>query len=177
MSVVLATLVVIGVGVGIVAAIGMAPPLYVLGANGIGKAQFGEPKATAVQQLVDLLGRPTASQASSGCGPRYSEVEWGDLAAEFRFGFFSGYRYLDGGLLGDYGLKSLPVTPRLGTAHEVTLGSTLGQVRTVFGPLRVVGTNRSEASDGLIFYDDAQTFPDPSGSLIVEIKIGTCGDY
>jgi hypothetical protein len=167
-------------GVGIVATTAPAP-LPFLDAEGIGAVHFGEQTAIVVRELYELLGRPSAAQPSSGCGPRYAEVEWGDLAAEFRLGVLSGYRYLDGGLLGDDGsvarLEALRVAPRLTTATGITLGSTLGQARAAFGRLTVVGTNRSEAEDGFVFYDDARAFPDPASSRIVEIKIATCGDY
>lgn len=175
-----AVLVSVGVSIAALAAADDAASATLTG-GGIAGATFGQPKGLAVAAITALLGQPTAEQESSGCGPRYSEVEWGDLAAEFRLGRFSGYRYLDGGLLGDHGsiarLESLPVAPRLFTRGGITLGSTLGEVRAAFGALRTVGTNRSEASDGLVFYDDAEIFPDPPSARIVEMKIGTCGDY
>lgn len=172
----------LGIIAGYFAASGGGGPTAVLTSQGIGPAHFGEPKTLVVRQLTHLLGPPVTSVVSAGCGPRYSEVEWGDdLAVEFRLGVFSGYRYLDGGLLRNYTsnaqIESLPVAPRLFVAGGVTLGSTLGEVRSAFGPLRLVGTNRNQSSSGFIFYDDAESFPDPSSSHIIEIKIGTCGDY
>lgn len=176
----LSVLAAIGLGVGIVAAAGVRTSAT-LTAAGIGSAHFGQLKAVAIAEITDELSGPTGRQISSGCGPRYSEVEWGDLAAEFRLGVFSGYRYLDAGLANGYTtlkrIESFPVTPRLFTVGGITLGSTFGQVRAVFGKLKPVGTNRNEARNGLIFYDDTETFPDPSSSHITEMKIGTCGDY
>lgn len=138
----------------------------VLGAHGIGSVHFGTPKAQAVAALTRALGRPSAREVSSGCGPRYSEVFWGDLEAEFRLGVFSGYRYLDRGQL-----------PPMATARGITIGSTLAQVRAAYGRLDVVGTDRWRSTSGLIFYDDAMRDPVPPSSRIIEIKIGTCGDY
>lgn len=138
----------------------------VLGAHGIGPVHFGTPKAEAVAALTRALGRPSMREVSPGCGARYTEVYWGDLEAEFRLGVFSGYRYLDRGQL-----------PPLATAKGITIGSTLAQVRAAYGRLRVVGTDRWRSADGLIFYDDAMRDPIPPSSRIIEIKIGTCGDY
>jgi hypothetical protein len=138
----------------------------VLGAHGIGPVRFGTPKPQAVAALSRVLGRPTSRTTSPGCGARYTEVFWGDLEAEFRLGTFSGYRYLDRGEL-----------PPLATAKGITIGSTLAQVRAAYGRLGVVGTDRWRAPNGLVFYDDAMRDPIPPSSRIIEIKIGTCGDY
>jgi hypothetical protein len=138
----------------------------VLGAHGIGAVRFGTPKPQAVAALSRVLGQPTSRGINPGCGSRYTEVVWGDLAAEFRLGTFSGYRYLDRGQL-----------PQLATAKGITIGSTLAQVRAAYGRLGVVGTDRWRSPSGLIFYDDAMRDPIPASSRIIEIKIGTCGDF
>jgi hypothetical protein len=136
----------------------------VLGPHGVGKAHFGLPKPAAVAALTQLFGPPTTRGPNPGCGPRYSEVVWRGLAAEFRFDVFSGYRYRS-------------ARPKLATAAGISLGSTLAQVRAAHGKLGFVGTDRWRAPNGLVFYDDAMHDPEPPSSRIVEIKIGTCGDF
>ena len=68
-----------------------------LSSEGIGVARFGQAKAQVVEALTALLGKPAWKGPNTGCGPRYNEVEWGELMAEFRLGSFSGYRYVKGG--------------------------------------------------------------------------------
>lgn len=152
-----------------------------LGADGIGAVRFGLPKARAVAELSGLFGSPTWRSASDGCGPRYSEVEWGDLAAEFRLNELSGYRYATRGYLqrsvgAPRGSLNV-VSPRLATANGITLGSTLAQLRTAYTTLHWGGPDRRVASSGLRFLDDAMRSPAPLSSRVIEIKIGTCGDY
>jgi hypothetical protein len=157
--------------------------LRALGAHGIGTARFGTTKAKAVAGLSDLLGRPTWQGVNSGCGPRYTEVEWGELVAEFRLGSFSGYRYMKGGWP-----LTTPGSPRqplpsgdaglaLATAKGISLGSTLGQVRLAYGELHFAGVDKWRAANGIIFVVDALRDPEPPSSKVVEIKLGTCGDF
>jgi hypothetical protein len=65
--------------------------------NGIGAVRFGANKPRALAALRALLGAPSARGVNTGCGPRYTEVAWGDLVAEFRANAFSGYRYRKAG--------------------------------------------------------------------------------
>lgn len=147
--------------------------------HGIGSVRFGTAKPRAVHELSGLFGQPSRRFVSDGCGPTYTEVEWGHLYAEFRQGRFSGFRYLRGAWLrsGVTPGSATAIQPRLVTAKQITLGSTLRQARSAYGHLRPVGTGRWETPDGLIFYDNAQRYPDPPESLIIEIKSGTCGDW
>jgi hypothetical protein len=69
----------------------------VLGPQGLGPVPFGVAKPNAVGGLIRVFGKPSSAGSNSGCDGRYSEVEWGELVAEFRLGVFSGYRYLTGG--------------------------------------------------------------------------------
>ncbi len=153
-----------------------------LGPHGVGKAHFGLTKPTAVAELSAMFGTPDARGVNTGCSSRYTEVEWGDLTAEFRSNIFSGYRYMKGGYPittpGSPHEAHPPkgATPDLATAKGISLGSTLAQVRAAYGRLAFVGTDRWRA-DGLVFYDDAQRDPEPASSRIVEIKTGTCGDF
>ena len=135
-----------------------------LGPHGIGNAHFGQSKPATVAALTRLFGPPTSRGPNPGCGPRYSEVVWHGLAAEFRFDVFSGYRYRSS-------------TPTVATSTGISLGSTLAQVRAAYGKLAFVGTDRWRARNGLVFYDDAMHDPEPPTSRIVEIKVGTCGDF
>jgi hypothetical protein len=150
---------------------------------GIGVVRFGAAKAKAVAELGAQLGIPSARSVNTGCGPRFSEVAWGDLVVEFRDSRFSGYRYLRGGWpLTTRGSPrtsspSKPVSPRLSTATGISLGSTLSQLRASYGKPRRVGADMWRSSNGLIFVDDALRDPVPPSSRIIEIKIGTCGAF
>jgi hypothetical protein len=153
-----------------------------LAPDGIGSVRFGLPKGRAVASLSDLFGAPAAQGVNTGCGPRYTEVAWGDLVAEFRSKTFSGYRYVAGGYpLTTPGSPREPrqkaVFPRLATSRGITLRSTLAQLRQAYTALHSVGTNRWQAGNGLVFVDHAQHDPEPPSSHIIEIKIGTCGDF
>jgi hypothetical protein len=147
--------------------------------TGIGSVHFGIAKAQAVSELSRLLGKPSARFVNSGCGPRYTETAWRHLYVEFRLGRFNGYRYIENGWPADrFGKKpAVSTRPLIATSKGITLGSTLGQVRAAYGRLDLVGTDRWQASNGLIFYDNAERQPPPASSRIIEIKIGTCGDY
>jgi hypothetical protein len=133
----------------------------------------------AVKELTGVLGLPTRRFVSNGCGPKYTEVEWGHLYLEFRQGRLEGFRYLRGGWEG----HPLPrgagrLVPTVVTSTGVTLGSTLRHVRDRYGKLTIVGTDRWQSRDGLIFYVSYRvTQPVPSTSRITEIKYGTCGDW
>jgi len=154
-----------------------------LGPHGIGKTHFGLTKATTITELNAMFGPPDARGVNTGCSPRYTEVVWGDLAIEFRSSIFSGYRYMKGGYpittAGSPHEAHPPKspTPKLATATGISLGNTLAQVRAAYGRLAFVGTDRWRAANGLVFYDDAMHDPEPPSSRIVEIKIGTCGDF
>ena len=160
----------------------LASPSVRLRADGIGAVHFGLAEARAVGELRALFGAPSARGFNTGCGPRYTEVVWGELAAEFRSGRFSGYRYSSGG----YPLTTpgspqprptgRPGKPMLVTPTGVSLGSTLRQLRAAYR-LRLVGASRRQAPNGLVFVDDAKRDPEPPASRIIEIKIGTCGDF
>ena len=151
-----------------------------IGPHGIGGVRIGAPEAATVAALGARLGAPTKREVNPGCAPRYTEVEWGDLAVEFRSGTFSGFRYIAGGLPPTtYRAPSppKPVSPRLATAGGITLGSTLAQVRSTYGRLQRIGADMWRASNGLVFVDSAKRDPVPPTSPVREIKIGTCGDF
>ena len=151
-----------------------------LAPNGVGPVKFGLRKDRTVARLRSLFGAPSSQGVNTACGLRYTEVEWGDLVAEFRSKRFTGYRYRRGGY---------PLTtpgsphpsgrgrPRLATAAGITLGSTLRQLRAAYPTLRVAGASTWRAANGLVFVDNAKTDPTPPSSRIVEIKIGTCGGF
>jgi len=155
--------------------------LLTIGAHGIGDVHFGETKARAVAGLSARLGAPSGRGANTGCSSRYTEVAWRDLIAEFRLDVFSGFRYIVGGFPittpGSPPAGPKVVSPRLATAARITLGSTLAQARTAYGRLQRVGADMWRAPNGLVLVDDAKRDPVPPSSRIVEIKIGTCGDF
>jgi len=162
-------------------AVGFALAAVTVGPHGIGTVRFGEPQRVAVAGLRVLFGAPTRHLPNPGCGSRFREVEWRHLYAEFRSGRFEGFRYL----LGGWSINRAPgapppadtVVPKLVTAKGIMLGDTLSRVRAAYGLLRPVGTDRWESPDGLVFYDNAKHDPESPSSRIVEIKIGTCGDF
>jgi hypothetical protein len=159
----------------LVAGAGGAPAARgpILQAHGVGTVRFGMRKGEAVARLRVLFGAPSARGVNSGCGARYTEVEWGDFVAEFRLGTFSGYRFVKGG----YPLTTAG-SPRQASppARGITVGSTLAELRALYR-LRRAGANLWRVPNGLLFVDDAKRDPVPPASRIVEIKIGTCGDF
>ena len=154
-----------------------------LGPEGIGPVRFGLPEARAVVELRARFGVPASLGVNTGCGPRFAEVEWGDLTAEFRSHHFIGYRYAKGGYPlvtpgSPHPRHSLGTRwPKLSTANGISLGSTLGQLRAAYAVVRFVGVDRWESANGLIFVDDAPRDPEAPSSAIIEIKVGTCGDF
>jgi hypothetical protein len=148
-----------------------------LGPQGVGGVRFGLTKATAVAELRGLFGAPTSRGVNTGCGPRYTEVEWHDLIAEFRLGRFTGFRFVLGGWpLTTAGspreLVRTGVVPQLVTHAGVTLGTPLADARRDYGTLRFDGVDRWRAADGLVLRTSESSPP-----RIVEIKVGTCGDF
>jgi hypothetical protein len=154
-----------------------------LSPEGIGVARFGQAKAQVVDALTDVLGKPAWEGPNTGCGPRYNEVEWGQLVAEFRLGSFSGYRYLKGGwpLLApgspSGSSSSRSHGPYLATAKGISLGSTLGEVRAAYGKLNFIGVDKWRPANGIVFVVNAEHEPEPTSSRVTEIKFGTCGDF
>jgi len=151
-----------------------------LSSHGIGGVQLGATKAQTVAELSRLFGSPSRHFISDACGPTYSEVAWGHLYVEFRQNTFSGYRYLGGAWLPSGvspGHNPSAVRPRLAAGGGITIGDTLRQLRRAEGKLSPVGTSRWNSA-GLVFYVNAQRYPDPPGSRIIEIKsAATCGDF
>jgi hypothetical protein len=151
-----------------------------LSSHGIGGVHVGATKAQTVAELSRLFGPPSRRFVSDACGPTYSEVAWGHLYVEFRHERFSGYRYLGGAWLRSGvtpGHNSGRVRPPLAIGRGITIGDTLRQLRRAVGRLSPVGTSRW-SSQGLLFYVNSQSYPDPPGSRIIEIKSATtCGDF
>jgi hypothetical protein len=180
--------------IAVLAVVGLAGPMLpaladrgaraVLRANGLGTVRFGTSKVETVQRLSALLGPPTWRAVNPGCGPRWTEVVYeGRLAAEFRSGTFTGYRYAAAShIAGMFGAPrgiATPAFPSLTTAAGVSVGDTLAQVRAAYpGALRFAGTDRHRTLGGVVFVDDAQRSPASLSSRIIEIKTaGTCGDF
>jgi hypothetical protein len=154
----------------------------ILDSRGIAGAHFGETESAALAALTSQFGAPTRRLPNTGCGPLFREIEWRHLYAEFRGQTFEGVRYIAGawpiGNLRPATGRASAVLPRVATAKGISLGSTLGDVRAAYKPLRLIGTDRWRSSGDLIFYDNARRDPPPSSSRIVEIKAGvTCGDF
>jgi len=160
-------------------AVSVALAVVALGPAGIGAIHFGLPKAKTVAALDARFGAPTWRGENTGCGAKFTEVEWGTLVVEFRSGVFTGYRSLAGGFADVvHGApRATALTPNVATARSVKLGSTLAQVRAAYGSLRRVGADSWRAPNGIVFVDNAKRDPVPASSRIVEIKIDTCGAF
>lgn len=169
--------VVLWLSLGAVVPLSGAQPKGTLGADGIGNVRFGVPKAQAVQGLGTLFGTPTWRGVNTGCGQHWTEVVWGDLAAEFAGDTFTGYRYASA-VVRRFTVHVRATTrfPRLATAKGIALGSTLRQARSVYR-LHLSGAGRWH-SGSLVFVSNAQHSPAPLSSSIFEIKTtSTCGDF
>ena len=108
-----AVLISIGIGLGTLDVAGQATTtggISTLEANGIGTVHFGISKAQAVGELSALYGTATDSGVNTACGPRWTEVQWTDLVAEFYQNTFSGYRYD----MGDYPPGYVPIVAASG---------------------------------------------------------------
>lgn len=150
--------------------------------DGVGSVIFGVSKARAVASLSKILGRPSAAGISKACGPRFTEVAWHDLIAEFRNGTFTGYRFVDGGwpLWTSRTLHQPPSTvhalPPLDTDRGITLGSTLRELRSAYVTLAQSGAVEWTAANGLRFIESSAVVNTRSPrNEIVEIHIDTCG--
>ena len=149
-----------------------------LGPHGIGSVRFGVAEAKAVSALRAQFGAPTAEGINAGCGSRFTEVEWGDLAVEFHSHRFTGYRYISGGFELTTHYKPLTtVAPKVTTSTGISLGSTVRQLHAAYPALSLAGAESWRARNGLTFVAYTRASPPPLSSRIGEIKTGTCGDY
>jgi hypothetical protein len=134
--------------------------------------------------LTRLLGPPSGRGINTGCGPRFTEVQWRELAVEFRDNVFTGYRDIDRPK-GDLELapanggnpSTYPVRPDAKTAAGVALGDSLRRVRAAYGKLSLVGADRHQAPNGISFVDDSSGSPAQAHARIIEIRTLTCGSY
>jgi hypothetical protein len=69
------------------------------------------------------------------------------------------------------------VFPKLTTSKAISIGSTLAQLQVAYGHVRTAGTDMWQAPDGLVFVANAKPAVEPRLRQIIEIKIGTCGDF
>jgi hypothetical protein len=153
----------------------------VLGPDGLGVVQAGDPEGEVIGAISHYLGTPTAEPAAV-C-PGRTEVEWNDLALEFSGGQFTGYRYLPGGLGAGRNSSDQPVgppTPAIQTAAGATLGTTLSELQALHQPGALTAEqggsfveDGTKAGDRLALVLGSMTPTSP----VIEIKGGsTCGD-
>lgn len=152
----------------------------ILRSRGLGSVRFGSGKAHVTQELTQLLGPPSGAGNNPGCGPAFTEVQWGELAVEFHQNVFSGYRDInrpEGSLEIAPDSTADPVQPRAETAAGIGLGDSLSQARAVYAKLSLAGANRWRAPNGLNFVDNSVHSPARDNASIIEIRIGTCGSF
>jgi hypothetical protein len=65
----------------------------------------------------------------------------------------------------------------LATARGISLGSTLGQVRLAHGEMHSPAVDMWRTVNGIIFVVAALRDPEHPSSKVVEITLGTCGDF
>jgi hypothetical protein len=141
---------------------------------------FGSDKSRVTAALTRRLGPPSGRGVNAGCGPAFTEIHWGELAVEFHNHTFSGYRDInrpaaDLRLQPENTVK--PVQPAARTAAGIELGSSLGELRSAYPSLSLAGANRWRAPNGLSFVDNSPRSPGSSQAIIIEIRVGTCGNY
>ena len=172
-----------GVGASVAHGSAVAARTMRLNPTGIGPVRFGLPKTRAVTSLRALFGTPTWRGENTGCGPRFTEVEWGDLVAEFRAKIFTSLRYVEGGYpllavgAGQVPSRTTPF-PRLATAKGITLGSSLARLRQRYRKLRQSGSASWTAPGSLTFVLSSKYRNMYAGTdKLVEIKSNTCGAF
>lgn len=153
-----------------------------IGPKSVGPVALGLAKPKAVSELTSLFGTPNWSGVNHGCGSAFQEDEWGELAAEFHSGKFSGYRYaslsyLHSALGSPVEARFASRVPDLHTAPGISLGSTLAKLEDRYRGLKSVGADAWQAAGGVRFRDDASRSPAPRSSRVIEISVGTCGHY
>ena len=101
----------------------------VLAPNGLAAVRFGEPEASAITKLTDLLGAPV----EDGPQPCSSEtdvvrwVRWGNLSAAFPDGHFGGW------VIGIYFPPDSPEL-QLKTAEGAALRAKVADLERIYGP-------------------------------------------
>ncbi len=73
--------------------------------------------------------------------------------------------------------KSKHPIPDIATDRGITLGGNVGEVRTAYGRLTLVGAERWQSSNGLMFVESSRRSPPSNSAEDVKIKIGTCGAF
>jgi hypothetical protein len=113
--------------------------VIVLRANGVGKAVFGQPEATAISDLRLVLGSPKKHQPVnlSGNCTVDSGVEWTAMTAYFLHGRFVGYATVS--LLAEPTSRALP---RMATGAGLHIGDTLARATHLYG--RALGTSYAQ---------------------------------
>lgn len=160
-------------------------PHLVLGPDGLGAVNVGDPEAQVVATVTQAL--ISSPKTLAGVCPGTTEEEWSDLAVEFSGGVMTGYRYLRGGFptggtttTVPKALQDLPPIPWIYTATGATLGSPLAVVKAQYpkadftteqgGAVTVAGT---QSGDRLFL----GFFSTKTTALLAEVKGGhPCGD-
>ena len=151
-----------------------------LGSDGLGPVDFGSSEELTTVELTRLLGPSSGQGINTGCGPAFTEVDWGELAVEFHENVFSGNRDINR-TQGELQLAPVntiePVQPAAQTASGIVLGNSLRQLRAAYSKLSLLGAIRLQVPNGLSFLNNSPQSPGSPQSRIIEIRVGTCLDY
>jgi hypothetical protein len=103
---------------------------YVLRANGLGSAAFGQSESIAIKELTALLGQPETAEPRNMKGNCTidAEMDWRGLSAYFFGDVFVGYA--TGSLLGGPAFNHIPNAT---TADGLRIGDPLAQAQSLYG--------------------------------------------
>jgi len=161
---------------------GAAAGHFAFRGNGIGGARFGQPEATAIAALDQVLGSPTKPRPTGATGNCTidSYLTWKTLTAYFFRGRFVGYD--SASLLAAQSSGVPHVIPSASTAAGLRIGDDIAQAQRIYGRAFVVspaqgGSWRVTTSTGVLdgYLTAAPGAPTPPDPKIADVSAGSVG--